>query len=88
LKKLSKVVDKELNIHLNLVMIKHNVKRFTLFERLMSPQDVCKSCKGLISPKNQVIGAYVYGSRGVSPRNIVVGASLGEQKANDLVHNG
>jgi len=74
-------------MHINLVMAKHIVNRFTLFERLKSPQDVCKSYKGLISPKNQIVGAYVYGSRGVSPRNIIVGASLGDQKTNFPVYN-
>jgi hypothetical protein len=64
-------------------MVYHIVKKFTLLERLMSPEYVCKSYKGLVSPKNRVIGAYVYCSRGVSPRNIVVGAFLDEQKTND-----
>jgi len=54
--------------------------KITLFERLMTPKAVCKSSKGLVSKENKVIGAYLYNSRGVSPRNMVVGAQIIEQK--------
>jgi hypothetical protein len=54
--------------------------KITLFERLKSPKSACKTYKGLISSENQVIGAYIYGSRGQSPRNMVVGAELANLK--------
>ena len=51
---------------------------------LKTPTSLCKNNKGLISQNNKVIGAYLYDSRGVSNRNIVVGAYIAMPRNSSL----
>jgi len=60
--------------------------KLKLFEILKSPKSVCNAHKGFISPTNQIVGAYIYGDRGLSPQNIIIGANLTKLKTSDFFY--